>query len=94
MDYYITSLEKCKPESKIFGDCFSSRHTQKYRSCLFCNPSEILDLMFHDVISGDLIRMADRVAEVLKSKYDSIGINLGVNSEIDGQLLSRADAIR
>ena len=27
------------------------------------------DLMFQDVISGDLIRMADRVVEVLKSKY-------------------------
>ena len=27
------------------------------------------DLMFQDVISGDLIRMADRVMEVLKSKY-------------------------
>lgn len=27
------------------------------------------DLVFQDVISGDLIRMADRVVEVLKSKY-------------------------
>ncbi len=27
------------------------------------------DLMFQDVISGDIIRMADRVMEVLKSKY-------------------------
>ena len=27
------------------------------------------DLMFQDVVSGDLIRMADRVMEVLKSKY-------------------------
>ena len=27
------------------------------------------DLMFQDVITGDLIRMADRVVEVLKSKY-------------------------
>ena len=27
------------------------------------------DLMFQDVVSGDIIRMADRVVEVLKSKY-------------------------
>lgn len=27
------------------------------------------DLMFQDIVSGDIIRMADRVVEVLKSKY-------------------------